>query len=227
MEALRAWPELEAWSFVNEQNIFLLENGLQNLADIVLPPLQTAPNLNVGDDLEDVTSCSEISKRLVASCSLKHGSYSRFFKYRQSALKGLWLARKHHRKRSRKERNSRDEVKRIENGQGQIYRVKEVPFSSHVSLLLLVPLLQSQSNTDPNLADHCVEILLQCLLTCSPNSLSFEPQNCIKGLQSLLCNWLQREEAAKVLRPGTRSRESALASLVALGCGTYVFFFNL
>ena len=209
--------DLDAWAFVSEQNIFL-QDGLQHLADTILAPPKTVPSLSFVDvEQEFGASCAELGKRLLATCSLQHGLYYRFFKYRQSALTGLWLAQKQRRKRSGKDRNSKEEVKKLEQGQSEICRGGEVPFSSHVSLLLLLPLLQSQSKTDPALADHCIGILLQCLRDCQPYSLSCEPQNCIKGLQSLLCNWLQGDGSSV-------ERESAITCLVALGCGTYVVF---
>lgn len=217
MESLKT-SELDAWTFVNEQNIFVLQDGLQHLTDFILSPLEAAPCSSFSEH-EYGTSCAETSKRLIQSCSWKHSSYYVFFKYRQSAIKSLWLAQKHRKKRRKKERNSQgqDEIKKVQNGQGQTRHGGEVSFSSHVSLLLLLPLLQSQSKIDPNLADHSVEILLQCLRNCLPHSLRYEPASCIKGLQDLLCIWLQREEAAKI---NSGTRESAMTSLVALGCGT-------
>ncbi|XP_028827058.1 probable E3 ubiquitin-protein ligase HECTD4 isoform X2 [Denticeps clupeoides] len=94
---------------------------------------------------------------------------------------------------------------------------EQAPFTSRVGLLLLFPLLQSQSRTDPALCGVTAEVLLTCLRDCQPLSLGKEPADCLNGLEGLLCSWLE-DGGCKTQLHGHRQRENSAAALVALAC---------
>ncbi|XP_016414650.1 probable E3 ubiquitin-protein ligase HECTD4 [Sinocyclocheilus rhinocerous] len=99
----------------------------------------------------------------------------------------------------------------------------QAPFTSRVGLLLVFPLLQSQTRHDPALCGVTAEVLLACLRDCQPLSLGKEPADCLNGLERLLCSWLEErsepEETAQA-RPllTQQQRQNAAAALVALSC---------
>uniref|UniRef100_W5LMJ7 HECT domain E3 ubiquitin protein ligase 4 n=1 Tax=Astyanax mexicanus TaxID=7994 RepID=W5LMJ7_ASTMX len=94
-----------------------------------------------------------------------------------------------------------------------------------VGLLLVFPLLQSQTRHDPALSGVTAEVLLACLRDCQPLSLGKEPADCLNGLEGLLCTWLEQggEQGGgglvqERLLLTQRQRENAAAALVALAC---------
>ena len=221
----------DVWSSVTEQSI-LLDDGLKFLVEVLLPPPVSTQNSGFADCLSEhrfeSTSNAELSKTLVKTCALQHGSYYKFFEYRQRAVLGLWQSQNIEIKKlpTRKFRDSvADHSKAASETPKRQIHGPEVSFSSHVSLLLLLPILQSQSRKDPSLAGQCTELLLHCLQDCSPNSLAVEPASCIKGLANLLCSWLRpREDAGNIYGEEHVSRlrakkESVVAALISLACG--------
>lgn len=218
----------DAWSSVTEQSIFL-DNGLRFVVEALQPPpVSTEPSTFVeciSEHKFESSSNAELSRRLLNACALQHGSYYKFFNYRQRALLGLWQSQKSKIISSKLSRPPADGPKVTTGDMKPKGQLQDVSFSSHVSLLLLVPILQSQSRTDPSLAGQCTELLLQCLQNCAPNSLAVEPVSCIKGLADLLCSWLQQESDEEnisrheeLARNGVK-RESLVAALIALACG--------
>ena len=218
----------DAWSSVTEQSIFL-DDGLKFVVEVLQPPpvstQQTAFAECISEHKFDTSSNAELSKRLLNTCALQHSSYYKFFSYRQSALLGFWQSRKAKlTKLSLK--ISRPPAGSKVPATGDRPKGQDVSFSSHVSLLLLLPILQSQSRKDPSLAGQCSELLLQCLQNCPPNSLAVEPVSCIRGLADLLCNWLQQEEnvsGQENMAACEVKRESVVAALIALACGRYKY----
>ena len=219
----------DAWSSVTEQNIFL-NDGLKFVVEVLQAPPVSSQHIAFVDCISehkfDTSSNAELSKRLLNTCALQHGSYYKFFSYRQRALLGLWHSQKAKlTKLSLKISRPPAGAKSATGDTRSKGQLQDVSFSSHVSLLLLLPILQSQSRTDPSLAGRCSELLLQCLQNCPPNSLAVEPASCIKGLADLLCSWLQQaangsgEENVAVSQV---KRESLVAALVALACGRYL-----
>lgn len=215
----------DAWSSVSEQSIFL-DDGLKFLVEVLQPPAISTEHSTfverISEHKFETSSNAELRKRLLKTCALQHSSYYKLFDYRQRALLGLWQSQK-----SKiiplSSKNSCPPAVDSKEGKPKV-PFQDDSFSSHVSLLLLVPILESQSRTDPSLAGQCSELLLQCLQNCAPNSLAAEPTSCIKGLANLLCNWLQqandeenisREE--ELARCGVK-RESLVAALVSLAC---------
>uniref|UniRef100_A0A8C3LBS9 HECT domain E3 ubiquitin protein ligase 4 n=1 Tax=Chrysolophus pictus TaxID=9089 RepID=A0A8C3LBS9_CHRPC len=86
-----------------------------------------------------------------------------------------------------------------------------------MGLLLVFPLIQSQSRTDPSLCNITAEVLLNCLRDCQPLSLTKEPADCLNGIESLLCSWLEETSASGHQIP-YKQKENAAAALVALAC---------
>ena len=206
----------ECWNSVTEQGIFL-QKDLKYVVDVVLPPPGAQQSAVDGQKFESSTASSaELSRNLLAASSAQYKPYHKFFNYRQRALTGLWLYKRQNRilriikqAESGHQRTDDDDNKQDTAG--------VVSFSSHVSLLLLLPLLKSQSRNDPALAGSCIDILLACLRQCSPNSLKHEPQNCIDGLVELLQSWLQQEGAGS--RNVSVKQGNVVAALIAIACG--------
>ncbi|XP_014109258.1 PREDICTED: probable E3 ubiquitin-protein ligase HECTD4 isoform X3 [Pseudopodoces humilis] len=86
-----------------------------------------------------------------------------------------------------------------------------------MGLLLVFPLIQSQSRTDPSLCNITAEVLLNCLRDCQPLSLTKEPADCLNGIESLLCSWLE-DTAPSGQHIPYKQKENAAAALVALAC---------
>ena len=216
----------DTWSSVTEQSIFL-DDGLQYIVEALQSPSVSNEHTaldSVFDHKFDSSSNAEICKCLLSSCAVQHGSYYKFFSYRQRALLGLWHSMKAKFKKFKKHFRPPAAPKSFTTGDKTKGQQQNVSFSSHVSLLLLLPILQSQSLRDTSLAGQCSEVLLQCLQSCPPNSLAVEPLSCIKGLADLLCSWLSQAEqnsGESNVAVCAIKRENVLASLVSLACGRY------
>ena len=217
----------DAWSSVTEQSIFL-DDGLKFVVEVLQPPPVSTQHTAFVDCISehrfDTSSNAELSKRLLNTCALQHGSYYKFFNYRQRALQGLWHSQKAKLTKLSLKISRPPAAPKFFSAMGDKMKGQQtdVSFSSHVSLLLLLPILQSQSRIDPSLAGQCSEVLLQCLQNCPPSSLAVEPVSCIKGLADLLCSWLvQAENSSGEENAGVCEvkRENLVAALIALACG--------
>lgn len=222
--------ECAIWDSVTEQGIFL-QNDLKYIVDVVLPPPRTQHSDHSYKFETSTSTSAELSERLLTACAVQYRPYHKFFNYRQRALTGYWLFKKHCSKLSRSQRSttcSEDRLAQKLLTEKSKEQGTNVSFSSHVGLLLLLPLLQSQSRIDRTLAGNCTDILFVCLQECSPNSLRNEPQSCIDGLAELLCSWLGQGKTA----PGSDAQggssdiiikqDSVVAALIALACGRSV-----
>jgi E3 ubiquitin-protein ligase HECTD4 len=209
----------ETWSSVTEQTI-LLQDGLKYVADLVSAPEFDSNSSSTFVDCEfrfETSWIAKLAQRLQASLCMQRSPYQLFFDFRQRTIIYLWLS----------EKKRFESCKTVDaKGEGSKTTAEErkaVSFSSHVSLLLLLPLLESQSRIDPSLPISCTELLLHCLKECSPNSLSIEPRSCTDGLERLLCSWLDIE-VAKQTQPAeghvsVSRKEDIIAALIALACG--------
>lgn len=198
----------------------------------------------------------ELAERLRTVCGNQSNAYARLLEYRLNALRGLWGAQRQLALEEQQEREgaaaagtgaaSDEEAVAFLKRQGILQQQHphivhhhpplppgsdQAPFTSRVGLLLVFPLLQSQTRHDPALSGVTAEVLLACLRDCQPLSLGKEPADCLNGLEGLLCSWLEQEgeRGGAVLaqeRPllTQRQRENAAAALVALACARYVLY---
>lgn len=209
----------ETWNSVTEQTI-LLHDGLKYVADLVSPP-EFLPKLSsfdlIDSDIEfrfDPTWIAKLSESLQTSCSVEHSPYHLFFDFRQRSIIALWQVQQ------KCLHNLSNDQSNGESCTTSSEATKTVSFTSHISLLLLLPLLQSQARTDPSLQASCILLLLNFLKECSPNSLSGEPLACTNGLEELLYSWIETEPAKETLSSESEvNKEDIIAALTALACG--------
>ncbi|RXN23820.1 putative E3 ubiquitin- ligase HECTD4 isoform X1 [Labeo rohita] len=188
----------------------------------------------------------ELAERLRAVCGNQSNAYTRLLEYRLNALRGLWGAQRQLALEEQQEHDgvvpgsaggADDETLALLKRQGFLQPqhhhhphhpsmpagTDQAPFTSRVGLLLVFPLLQSQTRHDPALCGVTAEVLLTCLRDCQPLSLGKEPADCLNGLERLLCSWLEEKsepEGTAQARPllTQQQRQNAAAALVALSC---------
>lgn len=181
----------------------------------------------------------ELAERLRAVCGNQSNAYARLLEYRLNALRGLWGAQRQLALEEQQEREGTggadEETLALLKRQGLLQQPEQAPFTSRVGLLLVFPLLQSQTRSDPALCGVTAEVLLACLRDCQPLSLSKEPADCLNGLEGLLCSWLedgaqesghQQGKAQTQILHTHRQRENAAAALVALACARWGHTFS-
>ena len=214
------------WLSVTEETLFL-HDGLMRVTDLVELPqdvnTQDSENEVISFDLKNP---SELSERLLAVCGTHNNAYSKLLEYRLNALRGLWNAQ---RQICAEEENERENVNTEETiailkKQGLWKEPEQASFSTRISVLLVLPLLQSQSRLDPDLCGVTSDVLLGCLRESPPLSLSKEPGDCLKGLENLLCSWLGEKvdsHHGKAVKDKTQ-RTTIASALVALACARCV-----
>ncbi|KAL8180058.1 UNVERIFIED_CONTAM: hypothetical protein K2H54_004841, partial [Gekko kuhli] len=165
---------------------------------------------------------TELSERLRSVCGNQSNAYARLLEYRLNALRGLWNAQRQLALEEQHEReNSGDEeTLALLKRQGLLQQPEQAPFTSRMGLLLVFPLIESQSRTDPSLCNITAEVLLTCLRDCQPLSLTKEPADCLNGIESLLCSWLGETSTSGQQIPH-KQKENAAAALVALACARW------
>ncbi|XP_033101041.1 probable E3 ubiquitin-protein ligase HECTD4 [Anneissia japonica] len=226
------------WLSISEETLFL-HNGLLRILDLVELPQASdnhaadAVGLGLGENgvglglvAFDSKDPKELTERLLAVCGTQNNvfAYSRLLDYRLNALKGLWTAQRQlattSEKAVEKEAASQEETFSLLRKQGLWHQGDTVSFSSRVSLLLVFPLLKSQSAVDPGLIGTTTKLLLSCLQDCPPLSLMKEPSDCLNGLENLLCTWLgeNSETECSLKITDIEQKESAAAALTALAC---------
>ncbi|KAK3084084.1 hypothetical protein FSP39_007865 [Pinctada imbricata] len=225
------------WLSVTEETLFL-HDGLIRVTDLIELPRDV--NDAGGGDNEvvtfDVKNPAELSQRLHAVCGTQNNAYSRLLSYRLNALRGYWGAQKQVIVGDGQDRDTTtsEETIAILKRQGLLKEPEQASFSTRISVLLVLPLLQSQSRIDPSLCGVTAELLLNCLRDCAPLSLSKEPGDCLRGLENLLSSWLGErtdDENVKVVQE-LHQRENIAAALVALACArghlkTFIHVVNL
>ncbi|XP_043924358.1 probable E3 ubiquitin-protein ligase HECTD4 isoform X2 [Protopterus annectens] len=210
------------WLSVKEETIFL-HDGLIRVTDLAELPSEIGVSEPGDTELEILTfetkNPSELAERLRAVCGNQSNAYARLLEYRLNALRGLWNAQRQLalEEQHERENSSDEETLALLKRQGLLQQPEQAPFTSRMGLLLVLPLIQSQSKTDPSLCNITAEVLLNCLRDCQPLSLTKEPSDCLNGLESLLCSWLEDPSpSGQQMTP--RQRENAAAALVALAC---------
>ncbi|XP_030623120.1 LOW QUALITY PROTEIN: probable E3 ubiquitin-protein ligase HECTD4 [Chanos chanos] len=227
------------WLSVKEETIFL-HDGLIRVTDLAELPSEIGVS-EQGDTEQEILSfesknAAELAERLRAICGNQSNAYARLLEYRLNALRGLWGAQRQLALEEQQEREgaggsggSDEEALSLLKRQGLLQQQHhpplstgpdQAPFTSRVGLLLVFPLLQSQTRHDPGLCGVTAEVLLSCLRDCQPLSLGKEPPDCLNGLENLLCSWLEESGEAGGAGPllTQRQRENAAAALVALAC---------
>lgn len=211
------------WLSVTEEALFL-HDGLMRVSDLVALPHDV--NNSQDPDSEvisfDLKNPEELSERLLVVCGTHNNAYAKLLEYRLNALRGLWSAQKQVAAddESEKESSSTEDAIVLLRKQGLLKDPDQVSFSTRVSILLVLPLLQSQSLVDPQLCGVTSAVLLNCLRDCAPLSLSKEPGDCLKGLENLLCSWLgeKNDEETQYTVQNKSQRNTIAAALVALAC---------
>lgn len=221
-----ASQDTSQWLSVTEETLFM-HDGIVRVSDLVELPIDMGTATGEEDQelvSFDSKSPEELCERLLAVCGNQNNSYTRLLEYRLSALKGLWKAQLQiaHDEDTDRETSTREETIQMLKKQGIWKEPDPASFSTRVSLLLVLPLIQSQSKYDPTLGGITAELLLSCLRDCAPLSLSKEPVDCLNGLERLLCNWLEGDGAQIPPVSETVQRQNAASTLVALACARYV-----
>uniref|UniRef100_A0A8B9QY27 HECT domain E3 ubiquitin protein ligase 4 n=1 Tax=Apteryx owenii TaxID=8824 RepID=A0A8B9QY27_APTOW len=211
------------WLSVKEETIFL-HDGLIRVTDLAELPSEIVGVAEPGDtELEILTfetkNPTELAERLRSVCGNQSNAYARLLEYRLNALRGLWNAQRQLALEEQHDRESSgdEEALALLKRQGLLQQPEQAPFTSRMGLLLVFPLIQSQSRTDPSLCNITAEVLLNCLRDCQPLSLTKEPADCLNGIESLLCSWLEETSASGQQIP-YKQKENAAAALVALAC---------
>ena len=210
------------WLSVTEETLFL-HDGLIRVTDLVELP-HDVNNTHDGDHEVvnfDSKSPVELSERLMHVCGTQNNAYSRLLEYRLNALRGFWDAQNQIalEEQTEKDGTTQEETVALLKKHGLWKEPEQASFSTRVSLLLVLPLLRSQSKSDPALCGVTAELLLNCLQDCPPLSLTKEPGDCLNGLESLLSGWLCDEEQA---HGDSRQKINAASALVALACARFV-----
>ncbi|WAR02868.1 HECD4-like protein [Mya arenaria] len=209
------------WLSVTEETLFL-HDGLMRVTDLVELPhdvnnAQDAENEVINFDLKDP---KDLANRLLIVCGTHNNAYAKLLEYRLNALRGLWNAQKQMTvdEESEKESSTTEETIALLRKQGLLKDPDQASFSTRVSVLLVLPLLQSQSRIDPHLCGVTSGVLLNLLQECAPLSLSKEPGDCLKGLENLLCSWLgeQTESDDSQVVQDKLQRKTIASALVAL-----------
>ncbi|RXM96373.1 hypothetical protein EOD39_15763 [Acipenser ruthenus] len=210
------------WLSVKEETIFL-HDGLIRVTDLAELPSEIGVS-EPGDTEQEILTFetknpTELAERLRTVCGNQSNAYARLLEYRLNALRGLWNAQRQLALEEQQERESSgdEETVALLKRQGLLQQPEQAPFTSRMGLLLIFPLIQSQSRTDPALCNITAEVLLACLRDCQPLSLTKEPADCLNGLESLLCSWLEDHTSSGEHIP-QKQKENAAAALVALAC---------
>ncbi|KAF4011687.1 hypothetical protein G4228_004098 [Cervus hanglu yarkandensis] len=221
--AAAAAADSAQWLSVKEETIFL-HDGLIRVTDLAELPSEILGAPEAADtDLEILTfetkNPTELAERLRSVCGNQSNAYARLLEYRLNALRGLWNAQRQLALEEQHERESSgdEETLALLKRQGLLQQPEQAPFTSRMGLLLVFPLIQSQSRIDPSLCNITAEVLLNCLRDCQPLSLTKEPADCLNGIETLLCSWLEETSDTGRHIPH-KQKENAAAALVALAC---------
>lgn len=210
------------WLSVTEETLFL-HDGLMRVTDLIELPHDVSGGNRQTEDQDlisfDTKNPTELCERLLSQCGNQNNAFARLLEYRLNGLRGLWNTQL---QCSMEEQNDREassttDTVALLRKQGLFREPEQASFSTRVSLLLVLPLLQSQSRYDPAICGVTAELLLGCLKECASLSLSKEPDDCLNGLESLLCSWLKEEKGVKKVSE-SKQRQTAATALVALAC---------
>ena len=208
------------WLSVTEETLFL-HDGLSRVSDLVELPHDVSADNRQGEDTElinfDSKDPDKLCERLRAVCGNQNNAFARLLEYRLNALRGLWNAQL---QCSMENQNDRDgsnngETMSILRKQGFWRDPEQASFSTRISVLLVLPLLQSQSKFDPQICGTTANLLGMYLQDCPPLSLYKEASDCLNGIEDLLSGWLGEGDGS-IKDP--QQRQTVATALVALAC---------
>lgn len=209
------------WLSISEETLFL-HDGLMRVTELVeLPHDVSTADQQLEQEVVsfDSKSPDELSERLRTICGTQNSANARLLEYRLNALRGFWAA-----VRSLAFEVQREKLTTREALLKKPFQKETEPgsFSTQVSLLLVLPLLQSQSRLDNALCGVTTSLLLKCLRDCSPLSLRKEMSDCLDGLESLLSTWLGETTSGDHPVPTSFldpvQQQKTASALVALAC---------
>ena len=186
------------WLSTTEETLFL-HDGLIRVAELIELPrdVNSRDASDIDYDAGVITFDSKspidvLADRLKTLCNTSHNAYAKLLEYRMNGLRGFWNARYQIALEVQKdrERTTPEETLMLLRKQGLLKEPDQASFSTRVSLLMVLPLIHSQSKLDSGICGTTAKLLLLCLNNCPPLSLSNEPSDCLDGLESLLCIWL-------------------------------------
>lgn len=134
------------------------------------------------------------------------------FEYRMQALNGLWKARKTAQVimedvlAERLKKSMKDSVPTTEIGTSKSSDISRANVASDLTLLLLFPLIESQTRADPSLKSTIIQLLSKFFENSTPMSVH-GPKEQLDKIESLLINWITEDQC-----------EEAAYGLVALAC---------
>lgn len=206
-------PDAHQWDGITEDSLFL-NDGLLRVADLITIPPEICSADSAGHISWDVETSVELSSQQLAKqiekmYCYKSSSYQRFQDYRLCALKGFWESQLPEQDLEPTISSSSIALK--------AQNSSSLPFTSRVSLLLIFPLLEVQSITNPELCKATSKLLIDCLKDCKPLSLANEPQDCLDGLENLICKWINDEKFIS----GIEEKACLASTLVILACARF------
>ena len=208
----------ETWLDFTEESI-LLQDDVYRIADLVELPSEDECPLDSEYRSQLLLSLKtddteKLCGRLKQLCQNDKG-FTQLLHYRINALKGLWRAKAN--KEKALQANSKKDTKACINKKTLAEEGQSSSFSSKLGLLLLFPLIKSQSKTDPEICLTTTQLLLESLRTCPPLSLK-EPVECLNGIEDLLCSWLGENGVGGGHELNQSSLRVATSALVTLAC---------
>ena len=223
--------EVSQWLGLREETI-LLQDGLLRLTDLIEVSQEALNLLDLQAKVQQILSLetkdsNELCEKIENLCKSESNGFNVLLKYRINALKGLWKARKEWQKWEKDKGSALEDAastsvkqRKINNSTPGQSTDGATNFASKLSLLLIFPLIQSQTKTDPALCGITTKLLLESLRECPPLSLK-DPAECLNGLENLLSSWLGEAESGFV-NHGAIADKSQLnttaSTLVALAC---------
>ena len=201
------------WDSLQEQDL-LLQNYLHRVSDLLDEP----PNIENETEFDfTVADADELCRRIESFSAGQTNQFATLVQYRVSALRELWTAKEAWRRRQR-DKDPADQESTKRKGPGTSSLDGALMFSSKLSLMLIFPLIESQTRLDPGLCGVTTRILLQSLRECPPLTLR-DPADALNGLENLLCSWLGEGADGTVSESGgQKDVETIAATLVALAC---------